>query len=409
MSRTTGIETRHSRSCPSRSDGKCGKPCKPTYQAQVWDKRAGKPIKKTFTQISEAKSWRSDALSALKGGTLSAPTKQTLRAVADDWLVKAESGEVLSRRRQPYKPSVLRGYRHDLETYIYPDLGALRLSDLHSIDIQALVDRLVADKRSGSKVRNVVTPLQALFRYAKRRRLVSIDPSDDLELPEVGGTREWSATPEDAKALLDALSEEDRALWGCALYAGLRRGELRALRISNLHGLNGDGDGDSERWISVEHGWDDKEGEIAPKSKSGVRLSLLPETLRVLLAEHVKRTGRSGADFVFGRTATEPFTPSHVRKRANKAWTAAELGRVTLHECRHGHDSFLDAAGISEARADRYMGHAQNTIGDRYRHSLRGQLASDASLLDDYLTGEGAEVVAFPPVAQAVAQAVKTA
>ena len=72
------------------------------------------------------------------------------------------------------------------------------------------------------------------------------------------------------------------------------------------------------------------------------------------------------------------------------------LDRVTLHQCRHGFDSFLDAAGISEARADRYMGHAQSSVGDRYRHRLRGQLAEDANRLEEYLQGDVPEVVALP-------------
>jgi len=70
------------------------------------------------------------------------------------------------------------------------------------------------------------------------------------------------------------------------------------------------------------------------------------------------------------------------------------LDRVTLHQCRHGFDSFLDAAGISDA--DRYMGHAQSSVGDRYRHRLRGQLAEDANRLEEYLQGDVAEVVALP-------------
>jgi len=56
-------------------------------------------------------------------------------------------------------PSTLRLYRHDLEHYIYPDLGGRRLADVSIDDLQALVDRLVADGLSGSKVRNVLVPL----------------------------------------------------------------------------------------------------------------------------------------------------------------------------------------------------------------------------------------------------------
>ena len=58
--------------------------------------------------------------------------------------------------------------------------------------------------------------------------------------------------------LLDALPEEDRALWATAFYADLRRGELRGLQ---------DDDIDLEaNLIRVRRGWDDVEGAIEPKS-----------------------------------------------------------------------------------------------------------------------------------------------
>ena len=82
---------------------------------------------------------------------------------------------------------------------------------------------------------------------------------------------------------------------------------------------------------------------------------------------------------------------------------------MTLHQCRHGFDSFVDAAGISEARADRYMGHAQNTVGDRYRHRLRGQLAEDARRLEEYLNVEAAAVVPLSTGAQTGAQEAEAA
>jgi hypothetical protein len=42
------------------------------------------------------------------------------------------------------------------------------------------------------------------------------------------------------------------------------------------------------------------------------------------------------------------------------------------------------------------MSHAGTTVSDRYRHRLRGQLEQDAEMLDDYLRGEAAAVIALP-------------
>jgi integrase len=50
----------------------------------------------------------------------------------------------------------------------------------------------------------------------------------------VRGRRERIASPEEAQRLLAAVTERDRPLWATALYAGLRRGELMALRWEDV-------------------------------------------------------------------------------------------------------------------------------------------------------------------------------
>ena len=72
--------------------------------------------------------------------------------------------------------------------------------------------------------------------------------------------------------------------------------------------------------ITVEAGWDDYSGLIDPKSKKGTRTTPIPAMLSKLLAAHMLKTGRSGDDFIFGTSKTRPFTPSHMRRRALKAW-----------------------------------------------------------------------------------------
>jgi len=56
--------------------------------------------------------------------------------------------------------------------------------------------------------------------------------------------------------------------------------------------------------------------------------------------------------------------------------------------------------GTSEARADRYLGHADGRVGRRYTHALRGQLAEDASRREAYLMRGAAVIVPLPTGAQ---------
>ena len=44
--------------------------------------------------------------------------------------------------------------------------------------------------------------------------------------------------------------------------------------------------------------------------------------------------------------------------RADAAWKAAGLKRITLHECRHTFASLLIAAGVNAKALSTYVGHA---------------------------------------------------
>src|SRR5207247_774459 len=192
-----------------------------------------------------------------------------------------------------------------------------------------------------SQIRNSFVPMQALYRRARRNGTVDVNPALDLELPTPEG-RDRAATPSQAAEIIAALPEDDRALWATAFYAGLRRGELRALRVVDVN----------ETCLHVEYGWDDSHGQQGPKSLAGRRDVPLTETLRQYLLAHPERTGRSGEDPVFGRTAVLPFTPNHLSDRAYEALAALVVGRFlrgenariarwTLHEARHSFSTWL--------------------------------------------------------------------
>jgi integrase len=75
-----------------------------------------------------------------------------------------------------------------------------------------------------------------------------------------------------------------------------------------------------------------------------------------------------------------------VAARASKAWTAAKLTGITLHEARHTFASLMIAAGVNAKALSSYMGHASVTITyDRYGHLMPGNEDEAAKLLDEYL------------------------
>jgi len=175
------------------------------------------------------------------------------------------------------------------------------------------------------------------------------------------------------------------------MYAGLRRGELMALRWSDVDLASGR--------IDVQRGWDVIEGEIAPKSRVGVRAVPIAAVLRDSLVEH--RLEHADAVLVFGSGPGRPFAPGPLAARAQSAWAQAGLAPITLHECRHTFASLMIAAGVNAKALSTYMGHANIAITlDKYGHLMPGNEAEAAGMLDAYLA-RAANGSPEPTVAQA--------
>ncbi|UGS35630.1 Tyrosine recombinase XerC [Capillimicrobium parvum] len=383
-----GVATRHSKQCRSGSGGRCN--CSPTYQANVWDNRARKRIRKSFTTLSAAKQWRRDASTALErgGADLHAdPSSRTLAEAADEFIAGARSGAVRSRSGTSYRPSTVRGYERCLRLRVKPALGHLRIGEVRRRDLQRFVDDLLAEEMDPATVVKTINPVQAIFRRLAQREEIRMNPAADLELPKGRRRRERIASPAEAAALIAALDLPERALFATAMYAGLRRGELRALRVSDIDLAAG--------LIRVARTWDDGEGEQeGGKSEAARRRVPIAAVLRWPLGEHLVASRRTGDDLAFGMTAREPFYPSTVRNRALAAWArfnaaAADdqrLDPITLHEARHTYASLMIAAGVNAKALQSYMGHSSITVTfDLYGHLMPGNEEEAAGLLDAFL------------------------
>jgi integrase len=261
-----------------------------------------------------------------------------------------------------------------LRRRVFPALGERKFSQVRRVDVQDLVDELHKDGLNASTVLCSILPLKAIYRRAVARGEVPINPTSGLEMPAIRGKRDRIVSPEQGASLLDALEADDRALWATAMYAGLRCGELRALRWEDVEFLEG--------LINVCRGWDQLEGEITPKSRTGVRKVPMP----TVLSGHLEALYRRSSDgLVFGQD--KPFDPRKVAKRAKAAWKDRDLDGLTLHECRHTYASFMIAAGANAKALSTYRGHANIAITmDRYGHLMPGNESESAELLDAFLS-----------------------
>lgn len=390
---TPGVRRIHSRGCPAYADRGARCRCSAGFEARVFDKRSGKSIRKVHRTEDAAKAWRVDALHAVQHGALRASEPTTVNEAADVLIAGMEAGTIRNRSGDPYKPSAVRGYRSALRDHVRPAIGAMRLDEVRRRHLQALADRLLADGLSPSAVRNALMPVRVIYRRAIRDDLITVNPCDWLDLPASRGRRDRIVDVDQAAALVAALPTPfDRALWATALYTGLRRGELLALRWGDVDFAAGH--------VRVERAYDPPSRQfIPPKSRAGRRRVPIVGELRRHLREHQVASGSPRAEELVFAEAGQPFGYDAAMDRAQGCWAATAVGAflrseglpvplepIGLHEARHTAASVMIAAGVNLKALSEFLGHASiTTTIDRYGHLLPGSLAEATTLLDAYL------------------------
>lgn len=370
---TPGVNVRHGKGCATRAARRCD--CKPTFQAWVFDAQQGRKVRKTFPTLGAAKSWRRDAMVAVRNGKLAeAKPSTTLRDACAAWLEDAGKGIVRTRSGDPYKSGTLRAYEAKLRLHVYPTLGTAPFYRVRRADVQDLVDRKVAEGMAPAGIAVVLGALGAVYARAVHRDDLDLSPAENVRLPAIRNGRTRFASPTEALELLAAVPERDRPVWAAAMYAGLRCGELQALRWEDV-------DLDAGT-ILVARSWD-REGPTTTKNRRRRRVPITSALREHLAVQRLRQL--PGVDLVFGHA--RPFDPGKQQLRADDAWQAAGLERLTLHDCRHSFASFAIAAGVNAKALSTYLGHSSIAITyDRYGHLLPGNEAEAAGLLDAFLS-----------------------
>jgi hypothetical protein len=366
-----------------------------SYRAEVYDPRQKKKIRRTFSDLTAARKWRKDMSARLRVAPQEVPLSdpRTLDGAFASWLEDCRSGAIKSKRRLDYGRATLAGYESIYRTHIGPRLGHRKFTAITDLEIETLVRELQEARLHGRTIRNVITALQAFY-YA-HRKIVRQSPCRDIDLPDATSRQRRAISPDEAFALLDAISDEETCtVYALAFFAGLRRAEIRAFDESCLL---------PDR-VVVSWGYDERSRERIPlKWRRPGDERTIPRT--------------KALDRYIGRLPELATANSTITRRAASAWKAhyacgciipadgpeqcvehhqPRMQGIELHECRHSYAVWLDAAGISNSRADRYTGHSNSTMGEHYRnHPLTSaQLVADAEALDAYLEPSAkAEVV----------------
>jgi integrase len=168
-----------------------------------------------------------------------------------------------------------------------------------------------------------------------------------------------------ARACEDA---QDAELILLAAYAGLRRGELVALRWRDVDFVG--------RKLIVRRALS-AETELRSTKSRRAREVPLPHQAATALERIGCRGEFTGPDdYVFANRFGRRLDPSALRRRFERARDAADLEPLRFHDLRHTYGSLLVAGGIDLPTVKAAMGHSRLSTTERYLHARpAGELA----------------------------------
>jgi integrase len=298
------------------------------------------------------------------------PVDITVGQWLHSWLEKQNVGE---QTAETYRFAIARLVRA---------IGSIKLQKLRPVHIHEMKLTKADGKPLGVVTeKNTRRVLRAALRTAFEIELISRNVAA-IGKPLTGEEREVHILgPDEITAVLDALRDSDLfPLVNLALATGMRRGELLALRWSDIHGTE----------IRVERSLERAGARYRfkpPKTRAGRRTIAIPSTTADVLRDHRRRQleirmqlgmGKHDVDaLVFCRYDGHHLIPTSV----SHAWRKAVGGKWKFHALRHTHASALIAAGLDLISISRRLGHSSPTVTLRvYGHLFHSKdnLAADA-------------------------------
>lgn len=264
------------------------------------------------------------------------------------------------------KRSTLTAVESAARVWLVPFFAGRSLVSIRPEDVTDLIARMEADGLSAKSIRNYIGTLGAMLTYAEKRRWTGSNPTRQVELPPVPRCEEIRfLTPEEVEAVIAAVPEGpeqllERALYRTAAMAGLRVGELLALRWQDV-------DWTAAR-IRVRRNY--VRGEFGtPKSRRSTRSVPMADTVGGDLERLYQGSGfQADGDLVFGDPQTgEPLTQFKVLKRFRRSLKAAALDpSPRFHDLRHTFGTQCAGAGVPMRTLQEWMGHRDIQTTQRY-------------------------------------------
>lgn len=321
---------------------------------KVWHK-AGKSLR-------EAQKLRTELSHKLNTKTYSHAGKMTFKEFLDNrWLPDYAEPEL--------KISTIEGYKSIIKNHIAPGLGDIKLDKLSPGDLQGyMADR---KRNGGLSSRTILQHYRIIHQslgHAVQWELLATNPADRIKPP--------SFKSEKFKPVLPPFKEVIKILGilrgtyfyvpaMIALYCGMRRGEILALRWSKVNI-------DEEGFVINETIFPSEQGLVfqLPKNESLIRVAAFPHSLVSALNEqkNIQEANRlkfeeyyQENDLVCCQEDGTPYNPDSFSKRFGEFIKKHNLPHIRFHDLRHLNVTGLIATGTDFGTVQEQVGH--NSLG----------------------------------------------
>ena len=338
------------------------------------------PKQRYFKTQAEADEALNEMLYEQRHGTLITEKDQTVKQQLDHWLENVH--------RNTVRPSTYAEYRRTIDKHITPALGHLKLRQLTVNRVEAFYTRKAEDGLAASSIRQIHKVLRQALDHAVRSNLLARNVCDIAKkaLPRQVRYEIKPLTQEQAQKLVsDARGHHLEALFILAVMTGMRRGELLALRWSDIDFDNGSLQvHHTVRRVSIRgytgSGPKTKLTESEPKTTSSRRMIVLPPFLVDVLKKHRIRqleerlqAGNAWVEnnLVFCNPHGTFREPSTVYKTFQRFLKDAGLPTMRLHDLRHSAATLLLTMGVHVKVVQELLGHSNALMTlNTYSHVL---------------------------------------
>lgn len=330
------------------------------------------------------------------------PVKDDSRTVArllDDWLASIKS----SVRTRTYEK-----YQDTVRIHLKPSVGRLKIEKLMPQDVQKLLDEKLAGGLHPRTVQSVKQVLSYALNEAVRWQLLSRNVAMLVKGPKIPQREMNVWNEEQARKFLETCTGKPLdALYTVALFTGLRRGEILALRWSDLELDAGmlmvrrNMQRTRSRGIVFEE----------PKTKKGRRsINLAPPVIAALRAHRKRQLETRLAcgpewkdqDLVFCTGLGTPLDPRTLALDYERMIEKSKLPRITFHSLRHTFATIGLTKNVNPKVMADMLGHSKVSVTlDVYSHALPNLQAEAAGRIAQALISS--TTIAIPFLAPLVA------